>query len=113
MQPLRKDNEQLSSSSLSSYSMWECSLEENSILKKNIYLKNKPKLVSIFHIFLVVHAIEFDYIGMIRESFQNVVLSFNFFINILVSQMRNTKQKIISIKKKKGKTFRLFKLSLK
>lgn len=58
------------------------------------YLQYEPQLVSAFHILLVVHPIEFDNIGVVRKSFEDVVLCFNLLINILKKkhkdQLKNT-----------------------
>ena len=47
------------------------------------YLQYQPQLVSTFHILLVVHPVEFDNIGVVRKSFEDVVLCLDFLINIL------------------------------
>lgn len=47
------------------------------------YLQYQPQLVSTFHVFLVVHPVEFDNIGVVRKSFEDVVLRFDLLIDIL------------------------------
>lgn len=50
---------------------------------KSSYLQHQPQLVSTLHVFLVVHSVEFDHIGVVRKGFQDVVLSFDLLIDIL------------------------------
>lgn len=47
------------------------------------YLQHKPQLISTFHVLLVVHPIEFDDIGVVRKSFEDVVLRFDLLIDVL------------------------------
>lgn len=47
------------------------------------HLQNEPQLISTFNILLVVHPVELDNIGVVRESFEDVVLGLNFLIDVL------------------------------
>lgn len=47
------------------------------------YLQHQPQLISTFHVLLVVHPEEFDDIGVVRKSLEDVVLRFDLLIDIL------------------------------
>lgn len=52
------------------------------------YLQHQPKLVSVFGVLLVEHAVELHHVGMIRKRFQDVVLCLNLLVDILKQEQR-------------------------
>lgn len=57
------------------------------------HLQHQPQLVAALHILLVEHPVEFDDVGMVRQSFQDVVLR----LDLLIDVLENTKVRIVAL----------------
>lgn len=47
------------------------------------YLQHEPELVAALHVLLVEHPIELDDVGVVGQSFQDVVLRLDLLIDVL------------------------------
>lgn len=47
------------------------------------HLQDEPELIPTLDVLLVVHPVELDHVGVVREGFQDVVLCLDLFIYIL------------------------------
>lgn len=94
------------------YSLWKLVLVE---VVFRAYLQDQPELIATLDILLVVHPIEFDNVGVVREGFQDVVLRFNLLINILKkkkykdSQSAHVYQQLLVLDKKKSQNDKQYK----
>lgn len=54
------------------------------------HLQNQPQLVAALHVLLVEHPVELDHVGVVGESFQDVVLRLDLLVDVLENTTRGS-----------------------
>lgn len=82
------------------YSVWptreaaRCQQEKNhsppSCHERLAHLQHQPQLVTALHVLLVEHPVELDHVGVVGESFQDVVLRLDLLIDVLENTIRES-----------------------